>query len=128
MRVILQRTTGASVTCGDHFEPISTGLVVLLGVAEDDSSDDVDWLVKKVLGMRIFADEEGKMNLSVVDVGGELLVISQFTLHASTKKGTRPSFIRAAQPDHAESLYQRSARKQKPQVVVAWSAVCSAAT
>jgi len=106
MRAVLQRTTQASVTCGDHHEYIGTGLVVLLGVEAADDETDIEWLTGKIARMRIFGDDEGKMNLSVSEVGGELLVISQFTLHASTRKGNRPSFIRAAEPAHAGVLYQ----------------------
>lgn len=110
MRAVLQRTTGASVTCGDHHESIATGLVVLLGIESADDAADVEWLAGKTARMRIFGDDEGKMNLSVSDVGGALLVISQFTLHASTHKGNRPSFLRAAAPGHAEPLYQEFCR------------------
>lgn len=106
MRAVLQRTTGASVTCGDHHESIGPGLVILLGIEAADDPSDVEWLVGKIARMRIFGDDDGKMNLSVSDIGGELLVISQFTLHASTRKGNRPSFLQAANPAHAEPLYQ----------------------
>ena len=85
---------------------IGQGLLLLLGIEEEDSEEDVDWLCKKVIGMRIFSDEEGKMNLDVKDLNGEVLVVSQFTLHASTKKGNRPSFIKAANPQKAEEVYE----------------------
>lgn len=85
---------------------IEKGLVILLGIEDADGENDVHWLASKIAALRIFADESGKMNLSVRDVDGGALVISQFTLHASTKKGTRPSFIRAAAPEHAIPLYQ----------------------
>lgn len=111
MRAVLQRTTEASVTCGHHHESIGTGLVILLGIESADDSSDVEWLVGKIARMRIFGDDEGKMNLSVADIGGGLLVISQFTLHASTRKGNRPSFLRAADPSHAEPLYQEFCRQ-----------------
>lgn len=111
MRAVLQRTTQASVTCGDYHREIRDGLVVLLGFESDDDSTDVDWLVGKIARMRIFGDDEGKMNLSVADVRGSFLVISQFTLHASTRKGNRPSFIRSADPGTAENLYQEFCRK-----------------
>lgn len=111
MRAVLQRTTEASVSCGDHHESIGAGLVVLLGIEAADDATDVEWLVGKIIRMRIFGDDEGKMNLSVSDIHGELLVISQFTLHASTRKGNRPSFLRAADPDHAEPLYQEFCRQ-----------------
>jgi len=85
---------------------IGQGLLVLLGIEEADTEEDAEWLAGKLVAMRIFADSEGKMNLDVRDVGGEILVISQFTLHASTKKGNRPSFIRAARPERAIPLYE----------------------
>ena len=107
MRAVLQRTTQASVTCGDHHESIGTGLVVLLGIEAADDASDVDWLAGKIARMRVFGDDEGRMNRSVSEAGGGLLVISQFTLHACTRKGNRPSFIRAADPAHAEPLYQQ---------------------
>ena len=107
MRVILQRVSEASVTI-DHqvYSQIDKGLLILLGIEENDSQEDIDWLVKKTINMRIFGDEEGKMNLSVLDIEGEILVVSQFTLYASTKKGNRPSFIKSAKPDIAIPLYE----------------------
>ena len=92
---------------------IDQGLVILLGIENDDSKEDADWLLKKIPAMRIFSDKEGKMNLSVKDVGGSFLVVSQFTLHASTKKGNRPSFIKAARPDHAIPLYDHFVNQLK---------------
>ena len=107
MRAVLQRVSEASVTIGgERISQIGPGLLVLLGVEEIDDASDVDWLCGKIARMRIFGDAEGKMNLSVVETGGEVLVVSQFTLHASTKKGNRPSFIRAAAPAHSEPLYE----------------------
>jgi D-tyrosyl-tRNA(Tyr) deacylase len=107
MRAVIQRVLEASVTIDGHvISRIAPGLLVLLGVEEADDAEDVDWLCGKISRMRIFSDTEGKMNLSVVDCGGEILVVSQFTLHASTKKGNRPSFIRAARPSHSEPLYE----------------------
>ena len=107
MKVVLQRVSQANVKIdGKEVGAIQTGLLILLGVAPDDSREDIDYLVKKITNMRIFADEEGKMNLSLLDIHGELLIISQFTLHASTKKGNRPSFINAAKPDLANQLYK----------------------
>ena len=85
---------------------ISQGLLVLLGVEEADGSEDIEWLVRKITGMRIFKDAQGQMNLSVHDVTGELLIVSQFTLHASVKKGNRPSFMKAAKPEQAIPLYE----------------------
>ena len=107
MRVVIQRVSQASVTVDQELlASIGQGLMVLLGIEEADSEDDVEWLVRKILDMRIFADNEGKMNCSLRDIDGEILLVSQFTLHASTKKGNRPSFIRAARPDHAIPLYE----------------------
>lgn len=108
MRVIIQRTSQASVTIdGTVVSEISQGLLVLVGVEGDDIVDDAQWLAGKIVQMRIFSDADGKMNLSVKDIGGDILVVSQFTLHASTKKGNRPSFIRAARPEIAIPLYEQ---------------------
>ena len=109
MRAVLQRVQRARVLV-DHqvTGAISQGLLVLLGIEEEDDLSDLEWLVGKICKMRIFSDEEGKMNLSVKDVGGDLLLVSQFTLHASTKKGNRPSYTKAATPDKARSLYEKS--------------------
>lgn len=107
MRALIQRSRQASVTIeGKVTASISQGLVVLLGVEPPDSTEDADWLASKIAQMRIFGDAEGKMNLCVKDVGGGVLVVSQFTLHASTKKGNRPSFLRAARPEQAIPLYE----------------------
>jgi len=115
MRAVIQRVKEARVEVeGSDKGLIEKGLLILLGVEEADELADVDWLVKKITQMRIFSDEEGKMNLSVKDVQGNILLISQFTLHASTKKGNRPSFIRAASAAKAEQLYQTaSAHSEK---------------
>lgn len=108
MRVILQRVKEASVSVENRvIGQISTGIMVLLGVEEIDNQEDIDWLVNKIVNMRIFPDDEGRMNVSALDIKGEFLVISQFTLHASTKKGNRPSFIRSAPPEHAKNMYLR---------------------
>jgi D-aminoacyl-tRNA deacylase len=108
MRAVIQRVTQASVTIdGAEVSQIGAGLLVLLGVEEIDDATDIEWLSAKVAKMRIFSDADGKMNLSVTEAGGEVLVVSQFTLHASTKKGNRPSFIRAAAPGHSEPLYEQ---------------------
>jgi D-tyrosyl-tRNA(Tyr) deacylase len=107
MRAVIQRTLEASVSIdGQTISRIGPGLLVLLGVEEIDDATDVEWLAGKIARMRIFGDSDGKMNLSVAETGGEVMVVSQFTLHASTKKGNRPSFIRAATPDHSEPLYE----------------------
>jgi len=90
---------------------IQTGLLILLGVENDDTSEDIEWLCKKTVQLRIFNDADGKMNLSLQDVGGRLLVISQFTLHASTKKGNRPSYIKSARPEISEPLYEQFVQK-----------------
>lgn len=108
MRVVIQRVSSASVVIGGREKScIGWGLLILLGIEHDDSGEDIDWLCKKIAALRIFSDEAGLMNLSVQDIGGEMLVISQFTLHASTKKGNRPSFIRAARPETAIPLYEK---------------------
>ncbi len=107
MRALIQRVIHASVTIdGAIRDQIDQGLLIFLGVENADDQSDVEWLVRKIISMRIFSDENDKMNLSVKDVGGQILVISQFTLHASTKKGNRPSFIKAARPDQAIPLYE----------------------
>lgn len=106
MRIVLQRVSQASVTINDEVTgQINRGFVILVGVEDADTMEDVDYLTRKIAGMRIFEDEAGKMNHSLDQVGGEILSISQFTLHASTRKGNRPSFTRAGGPDHAEQLY-----------------------
>lgn len=107
MRAIVQRVLEASVEInGKTVSEIGSGLLVLLGVEDVDTTEDVAWLAGKIARMRIFSDDEGKMNLSVVDVAGQIIVVSQFTLHSSTKKGNRPSFIRAAAPEISEPLYK----------------------
>lgn len=105
--MVVQRVREASVRiCGQVRGEIGQGLLVLLGIEEADSMDDVAWLAGKIVRMRIFADGEGKFNLACPEVGGSILVVSQFTLHASTKKGNRPSFALAARPELAEPLYE----------------------
>ncbi len=107
MRAVIQRVSSASVTIdGQVKSSIGEGLLILLGVGYEDGQEDIDWLVKKISGLRIFDDEDGVMNRSVVDVGGEALVVSQFTLMASTKKGNRPSYIHAAGHEIAVPLYE----------------------
>lgn len=108
MRVVIQRVSEASVTIdGTVKSAIGWGLLVLLGIEHEDTEEDIAWLCKKIVQLRIFGDEDGKMNRSVQDTAGEILVISQFTLHASTKKGNRPSYIKAARPEVAIPLYER---------------------
>ncbi len=107
MRAVIQRVSSASVTIGGQVKSsIGKGLLILLGVGYEDGQEDIDWLVKKISGLRIFDDEAGVMNRSVVDVGGEALVVSQFTLMASIKKGNRPSYIHAAGHEIAVPLYE----------------------
>lgn len=112
MRIVLQRVKTASVTINSEVHSsIEQGLLILLGIEDADEQADADWLIQKITQMRIFADAEGKMNLSVQDVKGSFLVVSQFTLHASTKKGNRPSFIQAARPEKAIPLYEYFCQK-----------------
>lgn len=107
MRVVIQRVSSATVTINEKIKSrISNGLLVLLGIEERDGVEDIQWLSRKITNMRIFNDEQGVMNKSVKDIEGEILLVSQFTLHASTKKGNRPSYIRAAHPDIAIPLYE----------------------
>ena len=108
MRAVVQRVSRAEVRAeGETIGTCGHGLMVLLGVHADDAEADADWLAAKVAALRIFSDSEGKMNLSVVDIQGGALVVSQFTLHASTKKGNRPSYIKAAKPEIAKPLYEQ---------------------
>ncbi len=107
MRVVVQRVAEASVQVGEELvSSIGRGLLILLGIEEGDDESDAEWLASKIVQMRIFNDDAGKMNRSVIDIDGDILVVSQFTLHASTKKGNRPSFIRAARPEKAIPLYE----------------------
>lgn len=111
MRVVIQRAGHASVTINRHCKSaIGKGLMILVGIEEADNHEDIDWLCKKIVNLRIFDDENGVMNKSVLDIDGEILVISQFTLHASTKKGNRPSYIHAAKPDISIPLYEEFCR------------------
>jgi D-tyrosyl-tRNA(Tyr) deacylase len=106
MRLVIQRVSEASVQINNQINgEIGKGLLILIGIEHEDIKDDADSLVKKVVNLRIFSDDEGKMNHSVIDIDGKALIISQFTLHASTKKGNRPSYIKAARPEHAIPLY-----------------------
>lgn len=107
MRVVLQRVSEASVSIDNKVKSeINKGLLILLGIEDEDNSADIDWLCNKIVKMRIFNDEKGVMNDSLLDVDGDAIVVSQFTLHASTKKGNRPSYIKAAKPDVAIPLYE----------------------
>lgn len=107
MRVVIQRVSKANVVIDEKENgAIGRGFLLLVGVEEEDTKEDVDYLTRKISNLRIFEDEAGKMNLSLREVKGEILSISQFTLHADTKKGNRPSFIKAAKPQKAESLYE----------------------
>ena len=108
MRVVIQRVTNASVTVESKVvAEIQKGLLVFVGIEEADTQEDLDWLVTKITQLRIFNDENEVMNLSVQDIDGDVLVVSQFTLHAATKKGNRPSYIKAAKPDIAIPMYER---------------------
>ncbi len=107
MRAIIQRVKSASVTVeGEIVSEIRMGLLVFLGVAQEDTPADVDYMASKIANLRIFEDDEGRMNLSILDIGGEALVVSQFTLYGDCRKGRRPSFIHAARPEKADPLYQ----------------------
>lgn len=107
MKIVLQRVKEASVAVnGETVSSIGSGLLLLIGVAQGDTETQADWLAEKVAGLRIFSDEYGKMNLGVLDAGGEVLAVSQFTLLADTRKGKRPSFIEAARPEEAEPLFE----------------------
>ncbi|OXB23642.1 MULTISPECIES: D-aminoacyl-tRNA deacylase [Flavobacterium] len=107
MRIVLQRVSEASVTVDQKkVADIQKGLLVLVGIEEADTQEDIDWLVGKIIKMRIFADENDVMNCSIQDIDGDIIVVSQFTLHASTKKGNRPSYIKAAKPDFAIPMYE----------------------
>ena len=108
MRVVLQRVASASVTVEDKIVgEIQKGIVVLVGIEDADTHEDIDWLVTKITQLRIFGDDNGVMNLSVEEVNGDVLVVSQFTLHAATKKGNRPSYIKAARPEIAIPIYEK---------------------
>ncbi|MCX6247646.1 MAG: D-aminoacyl-tRNA deacylase [Bacteroidetes bacterium] len=108
MKTVIQRVTSASVTVdGEIIGRIGPGLLILVGIEEGDGDEDIDWLSGKIVHLRIFDDEQGIMNRSVAEVNGEILVVSQFTLHASTRKGNRPSYIRSAKPEIAVPVYER---------------------
>ncbi|MBK8146489.1 MAG: D-tyrosyl-tRNA(Tyr) deacylase [Bacteroidetes bacterium] len=108
MRAVIQRVTQASVTINENvYNSIENGLLVLLGIEENDTEEDIKWLSSKIVNMRIFSDSNGLMNLALKEVDGDILLISQFTLYASTKKGNRPSFLQSAKPDIAIPIYQK---------------------
>ena len=107
MRVVVQRVRRAAVhVAGERVASIDRGLLVLLGITQDDQPADAQWLAEKIIGLRIFEDDQGKMNRELADVGGQLLVVSQFTLYGDCQKGKRPSFVAAARPEHATPLYE----------------------
>ncbi len=120
MRVVIQRVSEAKVDIDkETVGKIGQGLLVLLGIEHEDTSEDAEWLAQKITSMRIFSDEEGKMNKDIKEIGGNILLVSQFTLHAATRKGNRPSFIKAARPEQAIPLYEFVGKKlaehlQKP--------------
>lgn len=117
MRAVIQRVSKASVKTNSEVKAtIDNGMLVLLGIESEDDSSDVDWLTGKIIRLRIFNDEKGVMNRAVEEVEGDIIVVSQFTLHASTKKGNRPSYIKAANPNHAISLYELFVSKLEQQL------------
>ena len=112
MRAVIQRVSNASVTIDNKiYSEINNGLLVLLGVEDADTAEDIEWLSGKIVNLRIFNDDNGVMNVSVKDMNGDILVVSQFTLHASTKKGNRPSYIKASKPEFAIPLYEKLIRQ-----------------
>jgi D-tyrosyl-tRNA(Tyr) deacylase len=117
MKVVIQRVSSASVTISNKkVANINTGLLVLVGVVTEDTQEDINWLVKKVANMRIFPDHDGVMNQSVKDINGDIIVVSQFTLQASTKKGNRPSYIKAARPEVAIPLYENFVKSLETEI------------
>lgn len=112
MKVVVQRVSKASVTINNEkVASIGSGLLILLGIVNEDTQDDIEWLTRKIVNLRVFDDENGVMNKSLLDVDGDVIVVSQFTLHALTKKGNRPSYIKAAKPDIAIPLYENFIRQ-----------------
>ncbi len=112
MKIVIQRVTGASVTIANKkVASIEKGLLVLLGIVSDDTQEDINWLCNKIINLRIFSDDTGLMNKALLDVDGDIIVVSQFTLHAATKKGNRPSYIKAARPEIAIPLYKTFIQK-----------------
>jgi len=116
MRIVIQRVNEASVKIdGKIISAIEKGFLVLLGIETEDTSADADYLIQKLINLRVFSDDDGKMNFSLIEVNGDLLIVSQFTLHATTKKGNRPSYIKAARPEQAIPLYEYFLSKTKSQ-------------
>lgn len=114
MRVVLQRVLSASVTINSKIvATIQSGLLVLVGIEDADNQEDIDWLVNKITNIRLFGDENDIMNLSIQDIDGDIIVVSQFTLHAATRKGNRPSYIKASKPDIAIPLYENFVQKMQ---------------
>lgn len=112
MRILIQRVKQAKVTIEEKISgEIEQGLLIFVGIEDADSEEDVDWLAHKIINIRLFEDENGVMNKSLVEIGGSILLVSQFTLHASTKKGNRPSYLKASKPDHAIPLYENMIKK-----------------
>jgi len=112
MKVVIQRVSKASVTIhGKKVAAINEGLLILLGIVDDDTQEDINWLSNKIVNLRIFGDDNDVMNKSLIDIQGEVIIVSQFTLHANTKKGNRPSYIKAAKPDVAIPLYEAFAKQ-----------------
>lgn len=117
MKAVLQRVSEASVTIeGNKVADIKAGLLILVGIEDADTQEDIDWLAAKIVKLRIFSDTAGLMNLSVQDIDGDVIVVSQFTLHAATKKGNRPSYIRAAKPDVAIPLYESFVKQMEKEL------------
>lgn len=117
MRAIVQRVSEASVTIeGVRVADISAGLLVLVGIEDADNQEDIDWLCAKIVKLRIFSDDEGLMNRAIEDVNGDIIIVSQFTLHAATKKGNRPSYIKAARPDVAIPLYENFIKQMEKEL------------
>jgi D-tyrosyl-tRNA(Tyr) deacylase len=116
MRTVIQRVNYCKLIIDNElYSEIKRGFLVLLGIEQEDSFEDLSWLCQKVINMRIFSDKDGKMNLSLLDINGEIMIVSQFTLHSSTKKGNRPSFLQSAKPDKAIPLYESFVQEIKKQ-------------
>ncbi|SHJ23870.1 D-aminoacyl-tRNA deacylase [Lutispora thermophila] len=127
MRAVVQRVKSSHVEVdGKITGQINKGLMVLLGISEDDNIEDIDYMVDKIANLRIFEDSEGKMNLSLMDVGGEILVVSQFTLYGDCRKGRRPSFVRAAKPEEAQKLYNLFIKKMEEMNIVVQTGIFQA--